>query len=422
MDLQTTPRHVIFFYNELLYPMCDTIPLEFQSLLWYDAKWQVLICRVCGLGLAADRLVRHLRSVHHMKYKEHRPIVRAISTLPAIDKADQFPCPLSPIADLPIHRGFKCDCCDKLTRGIKIIKTHVAKSHTIPRVSVLRAFHPVLLQTWLNSHRVKYWTVVDSNVSFSSIAVTEASTYGAIQSEPLMWGERMARMEAERLHNQGNGQLEFRDRHKSDDTTPWLLRTKWPELFSEKNLKLIGETRQSCMDNEYVVEGFDIKSEKLCMLAQAFDRIMGWAKETLDSTPLSLRCWLWSPTYGLSKGYKKRARKHGISIIGNSFYIIISRLAFLKQVKERVYGIRFTNEQLNIQEINLLLGLSDDDEEEYWLGHLIEGCYSPMSDITSLMAYGKYVAKQQGKNRSHYVGFGFSSASIQRHKNHNDEF
>jgi hypothetical protein len=180
-----------------------------------------------------------------------------------------------------------------------------------------------------------------------------------------------------------------------------------------------------------------------------------------------------------------------------------------------VYGIRFTNEQLNlIQEINLLLGLSDDDGEEYWLGnedeeleesrhedieaddllaeklflfrvkvltqrfqqdegarspllhfsavlgidvkngrfqepgnytpmlagliwvgrlllleyalpkreykslnwpsrevyndyglrlehvrqgHLIEGCYSPTSDIISLMAYGKYVAKQQGK-------------------------
>src|SRR5436309_3435266 len=99
-----------------------------------------------------------------------------------------------------------------------------------------------------------------------------------------MWEERITRMEAERLHNQGNGQFEFHDRHKSDDTTPWLLRTKWPELFSGKNLKLIGETRQSCMDNEYVVEAFDIKSEKLCMLAQAFDRIMGWAKESLDST------------------------------------------------------------------------------------------------------------------------------------------
>jgi hypothetical protein len=65
IDPQTTVPHVVFFYKELLHPMCDGIPLEFQSLLRY-AKWQVLICRVFGLGLAADTLVRHLRSVHQV--------------------------------------------------------------------------------------------------------------------------------------------------------------------------------------------------------------------------------------------------------------------------------------------------------------------------------------------------------------------
>jgi Orsellinic acid/F9775 biosynthesis cluster protein D len=154
------------------------------------------------MGLAADTLVRHLRSVHHMKCKEHRLIVRGISTLPASEKADQFPClpnDTSPVTDLPIHRGSKCNRCDKLTRSIKIIKAHVAKCHTIPRTSVEGAFHPVL-QIWFNSHRVKYWTVVHLNASFSYMAVTEVSTYGAIQSELLMWEERMIRIEADRLH------------------------------------------------------------------------------------------------------------------------------------------------------------------------------------------------------------------------------
>src|SRR5271170_1272943 len=34
--------------------------------------------------------------------------------------------------------------------------------------------------------------------------------------------------------------------------------------------------------------------------------------------------------------------------------------------------------------------------EQVRQGHLIEGCYSTVSDIISLMAYGKYLAKQQG--------------------------
>ena len=46
--------------------------------------------------------------------------------------------------------------------------------------------------------------------------------------------------------------------------------------------------------NRYLAEAFDIKSGKLYVLVQAFDRIMGWA-ESLDSTPLPLRCWLRSP-------------------------------------------------------------------------------------------------------------------------------
>ena len=57
------------------------------------------------------------------------------------------------------------------------------------------------------------------------------------------WEERMIQQESRRIETQRDNSLELHLRNKKDDTTPWLLFTKWPNFFEGKNIKLIGETR-----------------------------------------------------------------------------------------------------------------------------------------------------------------------------------
>jgi len=51
----------------------------------------------------------------------------------------------------------------------------------------------------------------------------EASTFEAKGSEPPTWEERMTRLEVERLEAQDNDRFNLHERHKSDDTTLWLV-------------------------------------------------------------------------------------------------------------------------------------------------------------------------------------------------------
>ncbi len=75
----------------------------------------------------------------------------------------------------------------------------------------------------------------------------------------------------------------------------WLLRTKWPELFSKRNLFVINETGQLWSQNEQIMEISKINRGGLLTISRAFDQIIDWARESLAATPLSLCCWLRSP-------------------------------------------------------------------------------------------------------------------------------
>jgi hypothetical protein len=90
------------------------------------------------------------------------------------------------------------------------------------------------------------------------------------------------------------------------------------------------------------------------MLAQAFDRIIGWAKESLDSMPLALCYWLRSPRCNEPDIRRfKRLQTEGsearyINYWKQFLYYCFRTGILEEEVRERVYGIRFTDEQLNL--------------------------------------------------------------------------
>ena len=153
----------------------NPIPIEFQSLFRYEERWQVLICIDCGHGVISTSLIKHLRGIHQMKKKEYSPFTQAISSLPIIDKADDFPRPLNdspPIDGIRIHQGYKCNHCDDmLTVNKPHMGTHIFNKHPGVRTSSDPGYQPTSLQAWI--HQGKYWTVVDPNSSFQSSAPSD---------------------------------------------------------------------------------------------------------------------------------------------------------------------------------------------------------------------------------------------------------
>ena len=86
--------------------MSDNALADLGQFIRYEARWQVLICRPCQAAVcgAKTALIRHLRSKHHMSFRDYRPLVDAVSALPCCSAKAQFPCPLDdgpPIDDLP---------------------------------------------------------------------------------------------------------------------------------------------------------------------------------------------------------------------------------------------------------------------------------------------------------------------------------
>jgi len=373
-------------------PIVPTIPSEFHSLLRYDEKYQTLICKPCALGIDLKGFHRHLQGKHNIGHKDRNAILHGIPSSSCIAEWDQFPIPLNgsqPIQDLRIYSGFGCNFCDALSQNRTVITTHIYNVHKGKSRS--KGCRSVSLQTWFRGTRQTYWTVVDPNTSFlppsslkglSLFEVTDEETAVSVGVETLTWEERVTRMEETRLDKQNKYQFNLEARHHADDITPWLLRVKWPQLFSGKNLELIGETRQIHTENAQVIRLCTVGLEKLIRLNSAIDRMMNWTRDTLSSTNLGLCCWLRSPKRNEPdsrpfKRLQKQSSETGYIRVWKSFLCFCFRTCLLPEdVRERLYGVRFTVQQIGlIREIMDLLKEcesndfeedEDTDREELW--------------------------------------------------------
>lgn len=323
----------------------------------YDERWRVLICRQCQAAVSGAKptLSRHLHNKHGMGHKEYKPLIEAVSTLSCCEDKDQFPDPLDdtpPIEGLRIYPGYRCKHCkDYKSRSEDIIKKHVFNNHPSFRMCREEAYESVSLQTWSIVWSTRYWTVIDPDGVIPPVASVDMND-ALITSGS--WEERMARMEQERLEDQENQILELHMRNGRDDTSPWLLFTKWPEIFKDRNIKLIAETCQLNTENRHVLELCKINKPCLKILSTAFDRIILWALDSLNSTNWNLCCWLRSPARNepSHRPFKMLQNKTTLASYSRSWKQCLHycfRTALLDEdTRKRVYGIEFTAEQLRL--------------------------------------------------------------------------
>src|SRR6266496_5827977 len=88
-----------------------------SNIIPYEEMWQVLICRDCHVAVPTKSLTRHLRDAHKLKAKDYKPLLDAISNLPACQTIEEYPRPLNdslPIDDLLAYPGYQCAHCDDL--------------------------------------------------------------------------------------------------------------------------------------------------------------------------------------------------------------------------------------------------------------------------------------------------------------------
>ena len=106
-----------------------------------------------------------------MKTKDYKPLLEAISILPACETVKQYPHPPNdsfPIDDLPILVGYQCQHCnDLLTQSESTAQNHVYNKHLDIRTSIRSGYRLVSLQTWSTRNWKGYWTVNDPNSSLS---------------------------------------------------------------------------------------------------------------------------------------------------------------------------------------------------------------------------------------------------------------
>jgi Orsellinic acid/F9775 biosynthesis cluster protein D len=350
----------------------NPIPTKFQSLLRYDEQWHVLICIKHKYVVMSNYLIRHLRDEHSLRKKDYAPLILAVSKLPTIEDPKDLPTPLNdstPIKDIAIYDGYSCDhCVEMLTTSKSLMLQHVFKAHPAIQISDNPAYRKARIQSW--THRGKYWAVRDSN-PLLPLAAT-GSLLSGDRSE-ISWEQQMSRTEADRLQSQvKNNLLNVSARNAKDDTTPWLLRTKWPVMFSGKDITIIRETRFLRIENKETQQLVStVREEWLRVLDTALDRIVKRATETLAHTPWPIRCWLRSPIRNDSdrrpfeRTQEPSTEARYIGYWRQMLYYCFRTCRLDPQLRQRVYGIQFTDEQERlILEILELLSTHRDEEDD----------------------------------------------------------
>lgn len=344
--------------------MTEIIPPAFRHVFRYEQQWRVLICLKCHAAVSSQRrrLVRHLYVQHDVSIKEYRPLIDALSIVQCHPPDDRFPRPIDgspPIDGLSVLTGYRCKACDDCrTRSLDIVRNHVFNKHPTFRSSREDAYAQCLLQQWGPKLGRGYWIVEQTGPPSasldSSVAPDEPYSVDMNESASPTWEERMAGMETERLERQQRGLLELHPRNRKDDTSPWLLFTKWPEVFEGKDIVFIAETRYLATENPNVLELTRIDKSRLGVLGRAFDRIVSWGLESLATTNWNLCCWLRSPSRSEPNHKPFKLPQNASTVKRYSgywkqcIYYCVRTALIDKPSRERIYGVRFTVEQLRI--------------------------------------------------------------------------
>ena len=356
----------------------DPVPIEYRSLVRYNQEWQAIICLKCDghAAVGGGKLTRHLHVTHSLSAKDYKPLIKALneSGVPILQSLNQFPRPMNdshPIEGLHIIKGLKCNQCGFLTMSPQVMRQHVynekiklqeeSPSLTHPGVQ------PASLQTWSSrGWKGGYWTVIDPNSSFD----IPIDTNFVADKTSLTWMERMIETEEQRLKAQEDLGFSQTQRNEKDDTSSWLIRTGWQEMFSGRDRILISDTRLFKSENRQVMELSEIHEAHLSVLSRAVDRIIEWGLDTLSSTPWGIRCWLRSAKRSEPdrRPFKKPQEKTTVVTYvrhWKQFLYYCFRTGSMEgDGRRRIYGIEFTNEQEQlIHEITASLQQFDDNHE-----------------------------------------------------------
>jgi len=351
--------------------MANVIPPQFQPLFRYDEQWKVLICRQHRVAIPLKSLPSHLRSEHNIYHIESKSLQEALSTVPCCQTKQELPQPLNgslPILDLEIIDGFRCPHCSNgeiaenpanrgaLSQSEEMIRRHVIQKHMdIPpsrrNVSQTR----VKLQSWGIRWQRGYWTVeIESDTIGGRAAATAASTQNvndSTESEAITWEEAMIQRAKERRKAMHSQLLEFHAGNRKDDTTPWILFTKWGELFKDRDMKTIAETRYLNTKNQEVVRISPISKSRLRVVSLGFDKLLAWSLETLETTEWNICHWLRSPRQSEYSPKPFRKPQETATLVRYSGYwkqllLFCLRTALLeKEVCDRIYSVEFTTRQ-----------------------------------------------------------------------------
>jgi Orsellinic acid/F9775 biosynthesis cluster protein D len=279
--------------------------------------------------------------------------------VPMIETENEFPQPThysEPIAGLYIQDIFKCNDCDFLTRNQNSIRRHTAKNHKESRPgldSSEKQWQSVKAQQWVRSWSgAKYW-IVRADTPLSTPINGDVIVLDNVTSPKSMsWEDRMEQLERDRLQKQNSDMMRVTCRNDIDDTTPWLLRTKWPQTFHQKNLRLLGRTRYSDLDRETRAMFPHWTECRTRLIATEFNKVVIRAVLTLDQTSQSLCSWLRSsrrnePSRRPFCHLQRRGMEQKYASQWKQFLYYCLRIFQLDPAtREQQYGAIFTAEQL----------------------------------------------------------------------------
>jgi len=270
--------------------------------------------------------------------------------------------------------GFQCELCPdvKTTNAIKMMNHNNEMHQEIVGGEPLRhcGYLKVKLQCWkAGSNGNGYWTVAPTPTHTGTAIGTSSSPVIHHFAELTIQAERR-RQECQKKKDETESPTS--ERTTQDDTTPLASFAKWQNKWAGKKLGVISATRflnfgkRSKLRPKEKLPDSAITQNHLLVLHKAFDRIMQWCYDTLDSTPGTFCQWLRSCW---AESADKRPLKRLLKLSSEARYI-----GYMKQMinycfrtglmdpakRKKDHGINFTTQQEKlIHEIHDMLKAND---------------------------------------------------------------
>lgn len=136
------------------------------------------------------------------------------------------------------------------------------------------------------------------------------------------------------------------------------MRMEWPKTFTGRDRILISNTRFFTVDDHRIHEFSTVTQAELLVLNRAFDRIVDWCLDTLNSTLWGIRCWLQSPKRNepnrcpFTRPQNKYTMTRYVEYWKQFIYYCFRTMCLEPDRPRILYGIEFTAQQSQlIQEI-----------------------------------------------------------------------